>query len=113
MAFDFKNRNIFLGTNDHRPDQIIPVPYSMISFLADKTASNFLKEFLKFFLLPLPIILGGFHAFLTFLQPYSSRTLAHVPFLVTCSINNFRVLANDCSASSKESPCAARSKAGE
>ena len=34
VAFDLEHRQVFLSADDHRPDQVMTIPRSMIAFLA-------------------------------------------------------------------------------
>lgn len=48
VAFDLKHGQVFLGADDDGPDQVGPIPHSMVAFLADKMTADFFEESLEF-----------------------------------------------------------------
>jgi len=48
VALNFKHRQVFLGSDDDRPQEIGAIPYSMVPLLADEVTSDFFQEPLEF-----------------------------------------------------------------
>ena len=47
VALDLKHRQVFLGADDHRPDQVMPIPDPMIAFLTDEATPYVEEELLE------------------------------------------------------------------
>ena len=109
-----------------------PIPYPMVSFLADEMTADFFEELLEFLVVDwaegshrsggggdfddsalLPDDAGRAPLVLDLLPAVLLEDFRPSPLLGDFLDKSFRVVAKDRSASSNESPWATRSKAGE